>query len=93
MFKREEYPQRLAEIGLTEEQTKKLRAVLDEMMTYAARQGNNVKYTDRGLRKLTPQDERFVQYCEGKSAGINSVDRFLRGDMDAHDEFPEEGDE
>ena len=90
MFKRDEYPQRLAEIGLTKDQTKKLRAVLEEMMTYAARKGNNVKYTDRGRRKLTDQEDRFVQYCEGRSDGINSVDRFLRGDMDAHDEFPDE---
>ena len=70
MFKREEYPKRLGDIGLTKEQIDKLRAVLEEMMAAAARRNSD--------------------YWDGKTDGINAVDRFLRGDMDAHDEFEDE---
>ncbi len=76
MFKRSEYHTRLAEIGLEKAQVEKLRRVLDDMMGYAARLSN------------TPNAaERISAYYDGKADGINAVDRFLRGDMDAHDEF------
>ncbi len=78
MFTRNEYETKLAEICLSKEQVKKLRDVLDEMMAYASRLSNT-----QGAH------ERTVAYYDGKVGGINAVDRFLRGDMDAHDEFEE----
>ncbi len=81
MFKREEYKQRLAEIGLTKTQTKKLRLVLEEMMTSARGRANRVT---SGLV--------MYSYFDGKADGINAVDRFIRGDLDAHDEFTESDD-
>jgi hypothetical protein len=76
MFTRDEYPQRLAECNLTLGQVEKLRAVLDEMMTMARRIANTP-----GL------DGRIEYYYNGKADGINAFDRFLRGNMQAHDEF------
>lgn len=80
MFKRSEYKQRLAEIGLTKAQTKKLRAVLEEMMTSASRTAHKAEFAG--------SDQSY--YFHGKADGINAVYRFLSGDMDAHDEFEEE---
>ncbi len=104
VFTRKEYKQRLGDIGLTKEQTEKLRTVLEEMMTLAARTGNGVYWEEhedengkrekrqRSLRlhPLTEAEERLHSYFEGKTDGLNAVDRFLRGDMDAHDEFDKE---
>jgi len=87
MFTRKEYPARLKAIGLSTEQVKLLRDVLEEMMTLASRQANKVKYSSDSVGA-----DRFVTFMEGKSIGINAVDRFLRGDMDAHDEFGKEND-
>ena len=93
MFKRSEYQQRLADIGLTEVQTEKLRAVLEEMMTPAARKANQLKEYVRKCAEhpfLGDREDQLSHYYQGKTDGINAVDRFLRGDMDAHDEFEAE---
>lgn len=78
MFTREEYPQRLADIGLTKEQIDKLNAVLEEMMAVPSRTANKLD------GEAYP---RLQRYFYGKADGINAVYRFLNGDMDAHDEF------
>ncbi len=80
MFKREEYKARLADVGLTKEQTSKLRAVLEEMMAKASRTAN-------AYHSPTHSEQQTIAYFQGKADGINAVDRFVRGDMDAHDEF------
>lgn len=87
MFKRSEYAKRLADVGLTKEQTTKLRDVLEEMMTYASRMSNKAH-----ANPFTDQADYVERYYSGKADGINAVDRFLRGDMDAHDEFEDESD-
>lgn len=78
MFTRKEYPNRLESLNLSKEQVQGLRAILVEMAAYAARIANNAS------------DNVRADYFYGKSDGINAVDRFLRGDMDAHDEFEDE---
>ncbi len=87
MFKREEYQERLKEIGLTSEQIEKLRDVLEEMMNHASRTANKIAYPGGKTVELSRQESLFVTLYEGKAAGINAVYRFLSGDMDAHDEF------
>ena len=90
MFTREQYPQRFLDLGLSESQIEGLRAVLDEMMTYASQMANTCEQEllkSRGPTNHTHKLERDRTYYEGKADGFNAFDRFLRGDLDAHDEF------
>lgn len=93
MFKRSEYQKRFNDIGLTVKQTDLLRDVLEEMMVRAGRKANEL---DAYVRKcvdhpfLGDLEDQQVHYYRGKADGINAIDRFIRGDMDAHDEFDEE---
>lgn len=81
MFTRKRYKEVLKNINLSKEQTTLLRDVLEEMMAYAQR-----------LANVPNVHERTSAYYDGKTDGINAVDRFLRGDMDCHDEFENESD-
>jgi hypothetical protein len=89
MFKRNEYAVLLEDIGLSNKQTSKLRNVLAMMMNHANRTADKVAYPEGKGRELTRQEALFVAHYEGKASGIDAIDRFLRGDMNAHDELEE----
>lgn len=95
MFTAEEYPARLAAIGLSKKQSMLLRAVLEEMLVPPHRRANRISedirlYHDDSV--VIEELKQRVHYYEGKADGINAVDRFLRGEMNCRDEFedPEE---
>lgn len=76
-MKRSEYKKILKEIGLSKEQTEKIRAVIEDLMTRAERQSND-------------SEGYSWWFFGGKTSGLNTMDRFFRGDMDCHDEFDKE---
>lgn len=78
MFTREQYPKILSDLNLSSKQKAGLRSVLEQMMTYAKRTAEKADNVG---------DDSDNQYYCGKVDGLNAIDRFLRGDMDAHDEF------